>query len=99
MPFSSSNELAIDDHGVALDPFKRLCDFDVAIANDLAIAAVKRDLAAFDFGDHPKPVILSSNIQPASSKGASVSVASIGWKRFGSVVVRPMLMNLIATGF
>src|SRR6476620_2491394 len=55
--FIKSDELAID-YGISLDTLERFRDFDVAVANDLAIPAVKSDLAAFDFGDHPKPVIL-----------------------------------------
>jgi hypothetical protein len=49
------NELAID-HGVLLDLFEGLGDRLVAVADDLAVAGIERDLAALDAGDHAKAV-------------------------------------------
>jgi len=54
---SDRNEFAID-HAVALDAFECLGDLDVAAADDFAVAAVERDLAALDFGDHAEAVVL-----------------------------------------
>ena len=50
------HELAID-HRIAFDTFESFCDFDVIVADDLAVAAVERDLAAFGDSDHPKAVV------------------------------------------
>jgi hypothetical protein len=85
------HEFAID-HRIPCDAFERFGDFDVVVADDLAITAVERDLAAFVTATMRKPSYLSSNIQFLSSNGASVSVASIGCRRFGSVVVRATMM-------
>ena len=50
------DKLAVDD-GIALDAFERLCDLDVVVADDLAVAAVERDLAAFDLCDHAEAIV------------------------------------------
>ena len=50
------DEFAVD-HGVACDAFERFRDFDVTVADDLAVAAIERDLAALDLGDHAKAVV------------------------------------------
>ncbi len=42
--FVERHELAVD-HGVAFHAFERFRDFDVAMADDLAVAAIERDLA------------------------------------------------------
>lgn len=63
-------------------------NFDVAVADDFTVATVERDFAALDLGDHSEAVVLASNTEPASSNGASVSVASIGCRRFGKLEVR-----------
>ena len=49
--FSDRDEFAVD-HGVALDALQRSGDLDIAVADDLAVAAVERDLAAAGF---PRP--------------------------------------------
>ena len=54
--FVERNEFAVDD-GVAFDAFERFRDFDVAVADDFAVAAVKRDLAAFGLGDHAEAIV------------------------------------------
>src|SRR3979490_2881180 len=54
---SDRDELAID-HGVALHALQRFGDFHIAAADDLAVAAVERHLAAPDFRDHPEAVVL-----------------------------------------
>ena len=41
----AGDELAVNDR-VAFHAFERLCDFDVGMADDLAVAAVERDLTA-----------------------------------------------------
>src|SRR5262249_26310666 len=46
------------DNRIALYAFERFCNFDVAVADDLAVAAIKRDAAAVDLCDHPEAVIL-----------------------------------------
>src|SRR4051812_8609449 len=45
-------------HGVAFHAFERFRNLDVAVADDLAVAAVKGDLARLDVRDHAKPVVL-----------------------------------------
>jgi hypothetical protein len=55
--FADRYQLAIDN-GIALHAFERFRNFDVAVAHDLAVAAVKRDAAVFDLCDHPEAVIL-----------------------------------------
>ncbi len=74
---SKSDQFAVDD-GIAPNFLKSLGDLDVAAADDLAVAAVKRDLAPRISATIRKPSNLSSNIQPGSSNGASVRVASMG---------------------
>lgn len=54
---SKRDELAVDD-GVGSDALERLCDLDVAAADDLATAAIERDFAALDLGDHAEAVVL-----------------------------------------
>src|SRR5581483_9673780 len=54
---SDRNKLAID-HGLKLDAFECLGNLDVAAADDFAVAAVQRDLAALDFSDHSEAVVL-----------------------------------------
>src|SRR5215213_9353034 len=55
--FSDRDELAVD-HGVALHALQRLGDLDIAAADDLAVAAVERNLAPPYFRDHPEAVVL-----------------------------------------
>ena len=45
---SDRDELAVD-HGVALHALQRFGDLDIAAADDLAVAAVERNLAPPDF--------------------------------------------------
>jgi hypothetical protein len=47
------------DHGVALAALERLRHFDVAVTDDLAVAAKEDDPAAVGSGDHAKPVIFT----------------------------------------
>jgi hypothetical protein len=54
---SDRDEFAID-HGVALHALQRFGDLDIAAADDLAVAAVERNLAPPDFRDHPAAVVL-----------------------------------------
>ena len=54
---SDRDEFAID-HSVALHALQRFGDFHIAAADDLAIAAVERNLAPPDFCDHPEAVVL-----------------------------------------
>ena len=54
---SDRDELAVD-HGVALHALQRFGDLDIAAADDLAVAAVERNLAPPDFRDHPEAVVL-----------------------------------------
>src|SRR5213080_5012323 len=54
---SDRDELAVD-HGVALYALQRFGDLDIAAADDLAVAAVERDLALPDFRHHPEAVVL-----------------------------------------
>src|SRR5450432_3528132 len=54
--FVQCDEFAVNN-GVAFDAFERLRDLDIAVANDLAVAAVKGDLATFNLRHHAKPVI------------------------------------------
>ncbi|MDB6147084.1 MAG: hypothetical protein JWO45_748, partial [Spartobacteria bacterium] len=51
------DKLAVN-HGVTFHTFERPGDFNIAVTDDLAVTAVEGDPAAFDFGDHAKPVIL-----------------------------------------
>jgi hypothetical protein len=76
------------DYRVVLYPFKRFRDFDVVVADDLAVAAVQVTFPPSILTTIRKPSYLSSNIQSLSSNGASVSVASIGCRCFGNVEVR-----------
>ena len=46
------------DHGIMLYALKRSRHFDVTVADDLAIAAVKGDLTVLDCCDHTESVIL-----------------------------------------
>src|SRR4051812_6952666 len=46
------------DHSIVLDALQRFRDFDVVVADDLAVAAIESDLPAFDCCDHAKAVIL-----------------------------------------
>ncbi len=46
------------DHGVALHALQRFGDLHITAADDLAVAAVERNLAPPDFRDHPKAVVL-----------------------------------------
>ena len=55
--FSDRDEFAVD-HGVALDALQCFGDLDIAVTDDLAVAAVERNLAPPDFSDHPKAVVL-----------------------------------------
>jgi hypothetical protein len=54
--FVQGNEFAVYDR-IAFHTFERFGDFDIAVADDLAVAAVKSDLAVFDLGDHAEAVI------------------------------------------
>ena len=54
---SDRDEFAVD-HGVALHALQRFGDLDIAVADDLAVAAVERNLAPPDFRDHPEAVVL-----------------------------------------
>jgi hypothetical protein len=65
-------------HGVGVNAFEGPGHLHVAVADDLAVAAVKRDLAPPDLGDHPEAVVFVLEDPVASSNGASVNVASIG---------------------
>jgi hypothetical protein len=59
----------------------------------LAVAAIESDPAAFDLRNRAKAVVFVFETHSSSSKGLSVSVASMGWRRFGEVDVRPMLKH------
>ncbi len=50
------HELAVD-HRIPSYAFESFGDFDVIVADDLAVAAVERDLAAFGDSDHTKAVV------------------------------------------
>lgn len=50
-------KLAVDD-GIAFDAFEGLCDFDVAMTDDFAVATIEHDLAALDLSDHAEAVVL-----------------------------------------
>jgi hypothetical protein len=65
-------------HGIAFHTVERFLDFNLIVANDFAVATVEGDRTVIYFRDHPKPSYLSSKTHPQSSKGPSVSVASIG---------------------
>lgn len=79
------DELAVDDR-VALYALERFRDFHVALSDDLAVAVIERDLAPSRISATIlKPSYLSSNTQPAPSKGASVSFASICCSGFARV--------------
>src|SRR5262245_39179648 len=54
---TDSHQFAID-HRIVLYPLQRFRDFDVILADDLAVAAVKGDLTALNGCDHAKAVIL-----------------------------------------
>src|SRR3954464_9550622 len=54
---SDCDELAVD-HGVALDALQRFGDLDIAVADDLAVTAVERNLAPPYFRDHPEAIVL-----------------------------------------
>src|SRR4029077_5864727 len=45
-------------HGVGFHPLKRLRDFDITVADDLAVATVERDVPGLDAGDHTEAVVL-----------------------------------------
>lgn len=53
---SDRDELAVD-HGVALHALQRFGDLDIAAADDLAVAAVERNLAPADFRDHAEAIV------------------------------------------
>jgi hypothetical protein len=50
-------QLAIQN-GVYLYALQRLSNLNIAMADDLAVAAVKRDPTGFDAGDHAEAVVL-----------------------------------------
>ena len=90
-------EFAIED-GVDLHALQRARDLDVAVADDLAVAAVEGDLPSSMPATMRKPSYLSSKTHPGSSNGASVRVASMGCRRFGSVEVRDKGRSSLAEG-
>jgi hypothetical protein len=51
------DEFAVD-HGVALHALQRFGDFHIAASDDLAVAAVERNLGPPDFRNHPEAVVL-----------------------------------------
>ena len=55
--FVERHEFAVD-YGVAPCAFERLRHFDIAVTNNLAVAAVQGDLASLDFRDHAEAVKL-----------------------------------------
>lgn len=81
---SNGDELPVDHR---VDLHVRLGDLDAGVADDLAVAAEERNLAAVDLSVIIRnPSYLSSNTQLELSTGmALVSVASIGYRRFGSM--------------
>ena len=54
--FVERNQFAVDD-GVAFYVFEGLSDFNVAMTDDFAVTAVKRDLAALGLGDHAEAIV------------------------------------------
>src|SRR4051812_49609114 len=50
--FSDRDEFAVD-HGVALHALQRFGNLDIAVTDDLAVAAIESNLAPPDFSDHP----------------------------------------------
>ena len=46
------------DHRIVLYARQRFRDFDVVVADDLAVAAVKGNFTAFNCCDHAKAVVL-----------------------------------------
>jgi len=55
--FVQGDEFAVN-HRVAFHAFERPGNFHVAVANDLAVAAVESDVTTFDLGDHAEAIIL-----------------------------------------
>lgn len=56
----TGEEVANEDivKGYTLHALQRFGDLDIAAADDLAIAAVERNLAPPDFRDHPEAIVL-----------------------------------------
>ena len=50
------NEFAVD-HGVTVHAFESFRDLNVAVTDDLSVAAIESDLAAFDIRNHAKSVV------------------------------------------
>jgi hypothetical protein len=50
------DEFAVD-HGVTLHAFESFRDLDVAVTDDLAVATIQSDLAAFDICNYAKSVV------------------------------------------
>src|SRR5688572_19897499 len=46
------------DNGIALNAFQSLCDLDIIMADDLAVAAIERDTPVLDGYHHAKSIIL-----------------------------------------
>jgi hypothetical protein len=79
------------DHGIRFHLLQGLCNAQITVANDLAIAGESVTFPRSIVATMRKPSHLDSKIQAGSSNGASVSVASMGCSRLGSLETRGMV--------